>query len=87
VYRQTEAQIVSGGGPNYTPQMGKLYFNIYFFMTSMFRLAAILDGPPSWAKKAGEREWGKPHFKIYLFLISMLRLAAILNETKGLEYY
>jgi hypothetical protein len=47
-------------------------------MTSIFRLAAILVGPPS-RTKAGEWEWGKPHFKVYFFMISMLRLAAILG--------
>jgi hypothetical protein len=64
----------------------KPHFKIYFFMTSMFRLAAILDGPPSRTKKAGEREWGKPRFKIYFF-ISMVHLAAILNEPKWLDNY
>jgi hypothetical protein len=36
---------------------------IYFYMTSLFRLAGILDGPPSRTKKAGEREWGNPTLK------------------------
>jgi hypothetical protein len=60
----------------------KTHFKIYFFMTSMFRLAAILDGPPSRSEKAGERERGKPYFKIYFFMISMLRLAAILDPSR-----
>jgi hypothetical protein len=53
----------------------------------MFRPAAILDGPPSRTKKAGERECGKPHFKIYFFMMSTLRMAAILNGPKGVQYY